>query len=56
MVDQWEQFDRDMSTLESWLTQAHNTVSTLSGITERDSRSIAALRNKMDDFLVSILH
>jgi hypothetical protein len=53
MVDQWEQFDRDISTLDSWLDAALIQGPTVGGFTEGDSRNISILKTKMDAFLVS---
>ncbi|ELT88687.1 hypothetical protein CAPTEDRAFT_175674 [Capitella teleta] len=51
VLDQLEQFDRDMGTMDSWMEAAQNRTVSVVGVHERDSQNITALKSQMDAFL-----
>ena len=53
LVDQWEQFEGNAATLQTWLATAENKLKLLGGLDDADSRNIGSLNQKMQIFLVS---
>ena len=54
LVDQWEQFERNAATLQSWLTTAESKLKLLSSLDESDSLNLGTLNQKMQLFLVCL--